>query len=113
MCRVLVIEDEPDVREMMAVLLDAYGYRTRIASNGVEGLALLRDHRPCLVLLDLMMPVMDGFEFRRRQPADPTTASIPVVCLTAMFDSVDVKRVMDVPCLTKPLRVEALVEVVA
>jgi len=66
-----------------------------------------------LVLLDLMMPIMNGFEFRRRQVADPSTASVPVVCLTAMFDAPDVTRTVGVPCLPKPVGPDTLIHVVA
>lgn len=82
---VLIVDDEADIRDMLAVLLEEEGYQAAGAANGLEALNYLRQHRPlpCLVLLDLMMPVMDGSEFRRRQRADPALESIPVVVLTA------------------------------
>src|SRR5687767_13887559 len=86
---------------MMVLLLGSYAYETATARNGAEGLARMRERRPCLVLLDLHMPVMDGWEFRARQLQDPTIADVPVVCITAMFHPQDVERQLGVPCLQK------------
>jgi CheY-like chemotaxis protein len=81
---VLVVEDDLDVREALEQLLLEQEYEVLTASNGVEGLAQLRarpDTR--LILLDLMMPVMDGATFRKHQLADETIADVPFVLLTA------------------------------
>ena len=66
---VLIVEDDADIREFMQFLLSASGYETMTAANGEEALHRMRERRPCMVLLDLMMPVMDGFDFRARQLA--------------------------------------------
>src|SRR3982750_3855302 len=81
---VLIVEDDTDVREMMDLLLTSMGYRTVTAANGAVALERLRQDRPCMVLLDLMMPVMTGWEFRERQLNDPLLASIPVLCMSAV-----------------------------
>ena len=83
---VLIVEDDPDIREFMELLLADAGYDTMTAENGSRALERMRARRPCLVLLDLAMPVMDGWEFRERQLADPELAKVPVVCITAAFD---------------------------
>jgi CheY-like chemotaxis protein len=83
---VLVVEDHADLREMLAVLLESEGFRVQTASNGAEALAAMRSTRPSVILLDLMMPVMSGDEFRRRQLAEPEYASVPVICMTAAHD---------------------------
>jgi len=83
---VLIVDDHADLREMLAVLLEAEGFEIRLAGNGAEALRMLRDVRPSVILLDLMMPVMSGDEFRRRQLADPDYASVPVIFLTAAHD---------------------------
>ena len=83
---VLVIEDHDDLREMLAVLLEAEGFRVRTAANGVEALQRLRESRPSLILLDLMMPIMNGDQFRERQLADPRFCDVPVICMTAAHD---------------------------
>jgi DNA-binding response OmpR family regulator len=105
---VLIVEDDADIREFMQFLLSASGYETMTAANGREALELMRRRRPCMVLLDLMMPVMDGFDFRAHQLREPEIATVPVLCLTAMFDPVYVTERLAVPCLNKPISVDRL-----
>ncbi len=82
--RILVVEDDGLVREAMSAVLQGEGYRVDAAENGREALDYLRaDGRPDLILLDLMMPVMDGWEFRRQQCCDEALASVPVVVVSA------------------------------
>ena len=108
MACVLIVEDDPDIREFMQFLLDASGYETLTASNGEEALTIMRHTRPCLVLLDLMMPVMDGFDFRAHQVQEQDLADVPVVCLTAMYEPAYVTRRLQVPCLRKPISIDQL-----
>ena len=110
---VLIVEDDQDVREFMDLLLTTSGYDTMCAGNGAEALAKMRARRPCVVLLDLGMPVMDGFTFRERQLADASLAPVPVVCVTAMHDARSVERRLHVPCLRKPVEFTVLLEEVA
>ena len=83
---VLIVEDHDDTREMVATLLSEHGFTVVTAENGQRGLERLMRTRPCLVLLDLMMPVMTGWEFRRAQLSLPDSdlASVPVLLLTAV-----------------------------
>jgi CheY-like chemotaxis protein len=82
---VLVVEDDHDLREMMEQMLHLEGFATFTAGNGLEALDVLRaGARVRVILLDLMMPVMDGWEFRRHQQADPHMAGIPVVVMSAL-----------------------------
>ena len=67
---------------MMATLLDLKGYSVVTAANGAEALRVARQQLPCLILLDLIMPVMDGLQFRAEQLADAALSSIPVVCVS-------------------------------
>src|SRR5215510_4219579 len=69
---VLIVEDNSDIREMVELLVKSIGYHTYTATTGKEALSELRLHAPDIVLLDLMMPEMDGFEFCRVLQADPT-----------------------------------------
>jgi CheY-like chemotaxis protein len=80
---VMVIEDDFAIRETLRELLEDEGYGVVWASNGQEALAQLERHTPRLILLDLMMPVMDGWEFRSAQRRDPVLARIPVVVISA------------------------------
>src|SRR5215212_2491309 len=81
---VMVVEDDFTIRETLRELLEDEGYRVTQASNGAEALACLRTNgTPRLILLDLMMPVMDGVEFRRALQKDPRLSDIPMVVLSA------------------------------
>jgi CheY-like chemotaxis protein len=81
---ILVVDDDPNLQEALSDLLQSKGYDVRSADNGVSALALLRESdAPCLILLDLMMPVMDGHELLARLSADSALAKIPVVVVTA------------------------------
>ena len=86
---VLVVEDEPDIRSLIVHHLEREGFRCRTASSGGEALARLRSAPPDLVVLDLMLPGMDGLEVCRRVRADPATAAVPIIMLTAKADEVD------------------------
>src|SRR3954471_12672414 len=79
---VLVVEDDLDIREVMRMVLEASGYQVFEAGDGAEALVVARAHRPRLILLDLMMPGMDGFQFRESQLRDPAIAAIPVVIVS-------------------------------
>jgi CheY-like chemotaxis protein len=107
---VLVVEDDVDSRVMVATLLTAEGHRVVTAKNGLEGLAMTRQVHPCVILLDLMMPVMDGEEFRAEQLADPEIRDIPVVLVSAS-NRVDEfrKRLQAVGCVKKPIDFDQLV----
>jgi CheY-like chemotaxis protein len=110
---ILVVEDHADLREMLTVLLESEGYGVRTAVNGVEALARLEEARPSLILLDLMMPVMSGDEFRNRQLADPRYRDVPVICMTAAHDGRERARRMHVDeCFQKPLDFDQLMSVV-
>ncbi len=81
---ILIVEDDEDIRAHLTFILERKGYRVTGATNGEEALRHLRDGagRTCVILLDLMMPVMNGWEFRDAQRSDPLLADIPVVVLT-------------------------------
>jgi CheY-like chemotaxis protein len=81
---VLVVDDDADMRHVTERVLAHAGIRTVTAVNGLEALETARTIRPSVILLDLMMPVMDGYEFRARQLRDPTLKRIPVICVTAV-----------------------------
>jgi CheY-like chemotaxis protein len=85
---ILIVEDDLDVAESVADVLQSAGYCTAIAGNGREALDHLRkDNHPDLILLDMMMPVMDGWQFREEQRKLPALDSIPVVTVTADGDA--------------------------
>lgn len=84
MASVLVVDDEIDIREAVAEVLAEEGYEVFAAGDGAEALRKARSFHPSLVLLDLMMPGMNGWEFRAAQASDPELSSIPVVVLSAL-----------------------------
>ena len=87
--QVLVVEDEPDIRDLVVLHLEREGFRTRTARNGADALRQVKATPPDLVVLDLMLPELDGLEVCRRLRQDPSTASIPVIMLTAKGDEAD------------------------
>ena len=116
---VLIVEDDADIREMLAALLTMNGFHAVAAEDGLEGLHLLRTvrHRapdvPCLVLLDLKMPRLGGKEFRRAQLSDPIVANVPVAVMSGALDLEQRARALDaVAVLTKPIDFGLLLEIV-
>jgi two-component system alkaline phosphatase synthesis response regulator PhoP len=86
---VLVVEDEPDIRDLLAFHLEREGFQVRLARTGTDGLRQVQAVAPDLIILDLMLPELDGLEVCRRLRRDPATSSIPVIMLTARGDEVD------------------------
>ncbi|MBM3141204.1 MAG: response regulator transcription factor [Chloroflexi bacterium] len=89
MADVLVVEDEPDIRHLIAHHLEREGYRCRAVANGAEALRAVRASVPDLIVLDLMLPEIDGLEVCRRLRGDAATATVPIIMLTAKSDEVD------------------------
>jgi CheY-like chemotaxis protein len=81
---VLIIDDEPDVREFLSDVLEDHGYRTLTAADGVEGLQLARQEKPDLVILDLLMPTKTGTDFYRRLSQDQELADTPVIVVSGL-----------------------------
>ena len=86
---ILCIEDEAEMIDLMRLILGRRGYEVKGAASGTEGLKLIREHLPDLVLLDLMMPEMDGWEVYQQIKADEKTKGIPVIVVTAKAQSID------------------------
>ena len=86
---ILCIDDEPEILELTRMLLGAQGYDVVGALGGIPGLKSMRDKKPDLVLLDLMMHDLNGWEVYRDMRADKTLAEIPVIMVTARAQSVD------------------------
>ena len=81
---VLVVDDSESIRDVLACVLEIAGHLPLLAVDGEQGVSRAREHRPDVVLLDIMMPVLDGWGAIRRLRADPATAGIPVLALTAL-----------------------------
>jgi CheY-like chemotaxis protein len=114
MARVLVADDDLDLRESLRLALELNGHEVDEARNGQEALERLASEPPCVILLDLMMPIMDGWQFRRRQLADPVLAAIPVVVISAM--PAELQRAHELAAqriFIKPFDYDELLETVA
>jgi len=88
--RVLIVEDEPDQQELLRYNLAREGYDVRTAEDGRQALAMIRDDPPDLIVLDLMLPGVDGLEVCRKVRNEPATSGVPIVMLTAKSEDSDV-----------------------
>ncbi|MNS79679.1 Polar-differentiation response regulator DivK [compost metagenome] len=110
---ILLVEDVEDNRELARMLLEVSGYDVIEAHTGTEAIAQARAHRPALILMDLSLPEMDGWEATRLIQADPATAHIPIVAVTAHAMAGDRDRVMAagfVGYITKPIEVSGFAD---
>lgn len=89
---ILVIEDDREINELVGAYVQLAGLGYRRAIDGESGLRMAREQRPALVILDLMLPDMDGFELCAKLRADPSTAKIPIVILTALDHTESTRR---------------------
>jgi len=87
--KVLIVEDEKDILQLVKLYLEKEGYRTVTASTGSEGLAQVRTEKPDLIVLDLMLPEIDGLEICKRLRSAPETAMLPIIMLTAKAEESD------------------------
>jgi CheY-like chemotaxis protein len=112
--RVLVVEDEESIGEVIVDVLGDEGYEVRRARNGREALDVLRKWMPALIVLDLMMPIMDGRAFREEQRRQPAIADVPVVLISGSRE-VEAKGVEigAVAAIEKPFDIESLLSVVS
>ena len=86
---ILCVEDEPEMIDLIRLILGRRGFEVKGATGGVEGLKMLHKEKPDLILLDLMMPDMDGWEVYQQIKADEKTRDIPVIVVTAKAQSID------------------------
>ncbi len=112
---VLVVDDDYAIRDSLSQILEDEGYQVSAAASGLDALGILRDkpNPPCLILLDLAMPIMDGWEFRKSQLSDERLKSIPVIVLTA--DGRARQKAADLDAdgfMEKPVRFADLIEIV-
>jgi DNA-binding response OmpR family regulator len=87
--RILLVEDDPSAIRLVSFTLEQEGYEVLTASNGLEGLRKAREEKPDLLVLDVMLPGLDGFEVCQRLRADAETASLPVLMLSAKAQEID------------------------
>jgi len=110
---ILFIDDEQDIRKLIRFILERQGYRVLTAENGAVGLAMSTTEHPDVILLDLMMPTMNGHEVLRRLKANPVTQDIPVIVLTAMGADKDAALSLELGAVShmeKPYQAKELME---
>jgi CheY-like chemotaxis protein len=115
MARIVVADDDPDILNIVAMSLEAMGHEVARATNGREAVALTKRTAPQLVVMDLMMPEMNGYEATEALKADEATASIPILALTAKAMRGDEERGRQAGVdayVTKPFRISQVIEVV-
>ena len=113
MSKILLVEDNEMNRDMLSRRLKRRGYEVAIAINGAEGLAMATSEIPDLILMDMSLPVIDGWEATKNIKADPLTKSIPVIALTAHAMSGDREKALQAGCDdydTKPIELTRLIE---
>src|SRR6476469_772309 len=110
---VLIVEDEQDLSDLLMDVLETEGHTARTAGNGLEALSRIKERRPQLILLDMMMPVMDGWQYIERLRANEEWTNIPVVVMTAVYDMSSLERKTGAKAiLTKPFDIELIVDAV-
>jgi CheY-like chemotaxis protein len=110
--KILVVDDEPDILKVVLFRLNKLGYEVLTATNGIEALDSARENIPDLILLDLMIPVLDGVEVAKRLKSEEETKYIPIIVLTASTHKVaeKAKECQAEDYITKPFVPEELVE---
>ena len=106
MAKILLVEDNEMNRDMLSRRLERRGFQVVMAINGAEGIAMAESERPDLILMDMSLPVVDGWEASRRLKAAAATATIPIIALTAHAMSGDRQQALDAGCDdydTKPI----------
>ncbi len=114
--RILLVEDNPENRDMLSRRLMRRGHRVSFAMDGAEAVSLTQAELPDIVLMDLSLPVMDGWEASRRLKADPATSAIPIIALTAHAMAGDRERALEAGADdydTKPVDLERLLAKIA
>ena len=89
MARILVVDDDPDIVRVVVKILEGRGHQVQVARDGFEGIARIRAEPPDVVILDLNLPKLDGYEVCHQIKTDPATKHVPVVMMTAAYVSVD------------------------
>ena len=113
MAKILLVEDNEMNRDMLSRRLERKGYQVVMALDGEQAVALARSEAPALILMDMSLPVLDGWEATRRLKAAPETKTIPVIALTAHAMSGDREKSLEAGCDdydTKPIEFPRLVE---
>jgi len=111
--KAIIVEDHPDLMEILSLQLEALGYSVISANNGMEGVEKAVTEKPDLILMDIMMPGMDGREATRRIRSNPETKDIPILAATVLFTESDLRSCIEAGCndyIVKPFSHQELRE---
>ena len=111
--KILIIDDDPDISGLTKVLLESHNYKVSTFGDGVSGLKEAKKNKPHLIILDIMMPNMDGINVCKSLKSDKKTKDIPVIILTVKWLDADQKRALDAGaccCITKPFETDELLK---
>src|ERR1043165_4418849 len=111
MKKILIVEDHPDIRELLIWQIELMGFSAIPAKHGQEAIEKAQSEKPALILMDIMMPSMDGWEAARALRATPETSEIPILAATALFRDSDLKSCLDSGCnsyIVKPFTFQEL-----
>ncbi len=111
MARILVIDDSPTETHVLRSMLEQHGYKVNVAGDGESGMELARRHRPDLILMDIVMPGVNGFQATRKLSKDPETSAIPIVMISTKDQDTDriwAKRQGALDYITKPVTEQEL-----
>src|SRR5438128_640445 len=114
--RVLLADDEEDIKAIVKLYLESRGYEVITAFDGLDAISLAETSKPDIILLDVMMPVMDGFEVARKLKSNPKTHDIPIVMLSAASTSESIRRGLEAGArdyIVKPFEPQKLEEMIA
>lgn len=106
----MIVDDDPTIRSALEALLEDEGFAPQTASNGQEALRMVHDNPPSLILMDLMMPVMNGIDAVRELKADPRTSAIPVIAMSAGFILLEtIADLLSDGIIEKPFDIDTLI----
>jgi DNA-binding response OmpR family regulator len=111
--KILVVDDEPQLRHFIRMRLEANKFKVILASDGIEGLKKTQEEKPDLILLDILMPNLDGFGMLRKLKEDDKTKSIPVIILTAQDKPQNISRALEIGAndyMAKPFESKIMLE---
>ena len=107
--KILLVDDDPAIRAFTSLTLEAEGFEVVTAADGAEGLRLVRDEAPEAILLDMMMPVVDGWDFLQRWREDATYQPVPVIIVTASGQHLRTDELGVQAIFTKPFDLDRLI----
>lgn len=116
MVRILVVEDSPMNRKILEVLLRGHGYEPLEAEDGNQAMEIISEDPPDLILMDMQLPGIDGYELTRRLRQDPATKDIPIIAVTANAMAGDDRKALDAGCdayVAKPIDTRTFPELIA